>query len=65
MKNKRKLIISYIQNKILFDDIIGTLNIIEFKNYIIVNYTDCRTGSKYKYQISNNELIKYSRIIKL
>lgn len=65
MKNKRKIIIEYLKNKIIFGEIAGTLNIIEFKDYVIVNYTDCTTGIKSKYQISNNELLKYSRLLKL
>lgn len=65
MKNKRKIIVEYLKNKIIFGEITGILNIIEFKTYVIVNYTDYTTGIKSKYQISNNELLKYSRLLKL
>jgi len=65
MKNKRKIIVEYLKNKIIFGEIVGTLNIIEFKDYIVVNYTNNSTGIKSRYQISNNELLKYSRFLKL
>ena len=66
MKNSeiKETLISYIENKILFDKVNGICSIISLKDKHEVNYVDSSTGIKKHLSLTNNELLKYHRFLK-
>jgi len=66
MKNSeiKETLITYIENKILFDKINGLCSIISLKDKHFVTYTDNSTGNKKQIILSTNELLKYYRVLK-
>ncbi len=66
MKNSeiKETIISYIENKIIFNNINGTYNIISSKDKYDVYYTDNNNGNRKHISITNSELLKYYRFLK-
>lgn len=57
-------IISYIENKVIFDKMNGSFNIISSKDKYDITYTDSNNGIRKRISISNGELIKYYRFLK-
>lgn len=66
MKNSeiKETIISYIENKIIFNKINGTYTIISSKDKHEIFYTDNNNGNRKHISIINSDLIKYYRFLK-
>ena len=60
----RETLINYIENKILFDKLNGSCNIISSNGKHDIYYTDNSIGTRNHISVSNSELLKYYRFLK-
>lgn len=66
MKNSeiKETLITYIENKILFDKLNGICSIVSLKDKHHITYVDNLTGNKKQLTLSTGELSKYYRFLK-